>query len=44
MTEAVYGRARFRYGWKKQVKCSSLLPPALFLRSNRTGGAATRDE
>ncbi len=28
MTEAVYGRARFRYGWKKQVKSSSLLPSA----------------
>ncbi|MEH1811859.1 MAG: hypothetical protein V7K26_10965 [Nostoc sp.] len=24
--KAVYGRARFRYGWKKQVKSSSLLP------------------
>ncbi|MEJ6484903.1 hypothetical protein N0Y54_26915 [Nostoc punctiforme UO1] len=28
MTEAVYGRARFRYGWKKQVKSSSLLTSA----------------
>ncbi|MGF1938907.1 MAG: hypothetical protein RM347_031900 [Nostoc sp. ChiQUE02] len=44
MTEAVYGRARFRYGWKKQVNSSSLLPSALFLRSRRTGGTATRFE
>ncbi|MBD2626049.1 hypothetical protein [Trichormus variabilis] len=32
MTEVGDGRDRFRYGWKKQVKISSLLPPALFLR------------
>lgn len=31
VTEAVYGRDRFRYGWKKQVKSSCLLLPALFL-------------
>jgi hypothetical protein len=30
--EAVYGRDRFRYGRKKQVKSSSLLLPALFVR------------
>ncbi|WP_445632708.1 hypothetical protein NSTC745_04260 [Nostoc sp. DSM 114161] len=32
VTQAVYGGAHFRYRWNKQVKSSSLLPSALFLR------------